>query len=88
MLHEVRCLSRTVGACGLPNLPLAVRCSSGRATSVSDALGHTTTTTYNAAGEVLTLTDPLSHVTTMTYNVAGQTPVSYTHLTLPTIYSV
>jgi RHS repeat-associated protein len=42
------------------------------ATSVTDPDGHTTTTTYSAAGQPLTTTDPLGNVTTNTYNAFGE----------------
>ena len=36
--------------------------------SITDPNGHTTTKTYNSAGDVLTSTDPLNHTTTYTYD--------------------
>jgi RHS repeat-associated protein len=41
-------------------------------TSVADPDGHTTTHTYDSAGQVLTTTDPLGNVTTNTYNSLGE----------------
>ncbi|HKA60711.1 MAG TPA: RHS repeat-associated core domain-containing protein, partial [Gemmatimonadales bacterium] len=39
----------------------------GKLTTITDALSHQTTMTYNAQGQPLTITDALSNVTTLTY---------------------
>ena len=41
-------------------------------TSQTDALGHTTTFTYNSAGDVLSQTDPLGHTSSYTYDAMGR----------------
>lgn len=45
--------------------------SYGRTTTITDALGHTTTTTYNAQGLPASITDPRGKVTTLAYDAAG-----------------
>jgi RHS repeat-associated protein len=40
--------------------------------TVTNALGHVTTTTYDLAGRPLTVTDPNGQVTSMTYDVFGR----------------
>ncbi len=46
--------------------------STAGSTSVTDPNGHTTTTTYDALGDVLTTLDPLSRSTSATYNSFGE----------------
>lgn len=46
-------------------------------TSVTDPLGHTTSSSYDSRGNVLTVTDPLSRTTTTTYDVLND-PVTST----------
>jgi YD repeat-containing protein len=43
----------------------------GNPLTATDALGYTTTTTYNGQNEPLTITDPLHHVTINTYDGKG-----------------
>ena len=40
----------------------------------TDALGHSTTNTYDTAGDMLTQTDPLGHTTTYTYDGSAGKP--------------
>src|SRR5207245_5448786 len=40
--------------------------------SISDPLSHTTSFSYDVAGNLTTITDPLGHQTTLIYNPQGQ----------------
>jgi RHS repeat-associated protein len=46
--------------------------AAGRATTVTNARGKSTTMTYDDAGQLLTRTDPLSRVSSMAYDLAGR----------------
>ena len=47
-------------------------------TSATDARGNTTTSAYNATGQLTSTTDPLGHVTSYTYNALQETLTSVT----------
>ncbi len=77
-LGNVTSITRLAGTSNATTTSITYDATFSQITSITDPLGHKTTFTYDAKGNLTVVTDALGSRTTFTYNSAGQ-PLSVTN---------